>query len=176
MNSIIFFLLFIPFTSVAQLSKADSLWLPFTNLIGTWKGAGEGIDGKGNYERSYQFVLDKKYIEVKNKSTYPPTTDKPKGYVHEDIGYISYDKIRKRFIFRQFHSEGFINQYVLESTSGDGKTIVFISESIENIPAGWRAKETYKVTNGGEFSEVFELAEPGKDFTNYSKASFNKMN
>ncbi|HKZ36563.1 MAG TPA: hypothetical protein VJ184_02855 [Chryseolinea sp.] len=44
------------------------------------------------------------------------------------------------------------------------KTIVFISESIENIPPGFRAKETYQILNENEFTETFELAEPGKDF------------
>ena len=38
-------------------------------------------------------------------------------------------------MLRQFHIEGFVNQYKLESISADGKTIVFISEAIENIPA-----------------------------------------
>jgi len=47
---------------------------------------------------------------------------------------------------------------------------VFISESIENIPAGFLAKETYHIINNDEFTETFELAEPGKEFELYSKA------
>ena len=118
----------------AQMSKSDSLWLPLKPLIGKWKGTGEGPDGKGDYERTYQFVLNNKYIELRNKTVYPATKERPKGYVHEDYGIISYDKSRKKFVLRQFHSEGFVNQYVLESISADGKTIVFVTESIENIP------------------------------------------
>lgn len=57
--------------------------------------------------------------------------------------------------------EGFVNQYTLESVSPDGKTLVFVSESIENIPAGFRARETYQWKGENEFAEVFELAEPG---------------
>lgn len=173
---IVSLLLLAPFIGKAQLSKKDSLWLPFNNLIGTWKGTGEGVDGKGTYERSYQLILNKNFIEVRNKTNYPPTEKSPKGYIHEDIGYISYDKLRKKFVFRQLHGEGFINQYIVENISADGKTIVFLSESIENIPSGWRAKETYRVANNGEFSEVFELAKPGKDFENYSNAVFKKNN
>jgi hypothetical protein len=45
-----------------------------------------------------------------------------------------------------------------------GKTIVFTSQSIENIPAGRRARETYKIVGPDELTEVFELAGPGKDF------------
>ena len=85
------------------------------------------VDGKGTYERSYQFVLNKKYIELKNKTVYPPTKENPKGYVHEDFGYISYDKTRKTFVFRQFHEEGFVKQYIIESISPDGKKIVLVA-------------------------------------------------
>jgi len=149
------------------------LWLPLQPLIGKWVGTGEAPEGKGNYERTYAFVLNKKFIELRNKSVYPPTKERPKGYVHEDHGYISYDKSRKKFVLRQFHSEGFVNQYVLESVSPDGRTIVFVTESIENIPQGWRGRETYRIV-GDDLTEDFELAEPNKDFAPYTKAAFRK--
>jgi hypothetical protein len=175
MKNFLFVLCFIPVISNAQLSKQDSVWLPLKFMIGTWTGASEGKPGKGTHERSYQLVLNKKFIEIKNKSTYPPSTDNPKGEVHEDRGFISYDKSRKTFVIRQFHIEGFVNQYKIESISPDRKTIVFISESIENIPAGFRAKETYQIMNENEFTETFELAEPGKDFELYSKAVLKRV-
>jgi hypothetical protein len=52
----------------------------------------------------------------------------------------------------------------MTSSSADGKTIVLTSESIENIPAGFRARETYKILGPDEFMEIFEIAEPGKNF------------
>jgi hypothetical protein len=171
---LILFFLF-PLATVAQTSRQDSLWLPFKSFLGNWKGTSEGQPGAGNYERSYQFVLNKKFIEVRNKSMYPPSKQNAKGEVHEDIGYISYDKIRKTFVLRQFHMEGFVNQYKIESISPDGLTIVFLSESIENIPNGFRAKETYNVVSKNEIVETFELAEPGKGFELYSKATLRKV-
>jgi len=60
------------------------------------------------------------------------------------------------------------------SISDDGKTIVFTAEGIENIPAGWRARETYKIVGPDEFTEVFELAGPGKDFEVYSEGHFKR--
>ena len=38
----------------------------------------------------------------------------------------------------------------------------------ENIPAGWRARETYVVHGPDEFEEIFELAEAGSPFELYS--------
>jgi hypothetical protein len=173
MKAIITLLLFIPVFSNAQKLNQDSLWMPFKPLIGTWNGTGEGVDGKGTYERSYQFVLNKKYIEVKNKTIYPVSKEQPKGYVHEDVGYISYDKTRKTFVFRQFHGEGFVNQYTLDSLSADKKTLVFLSEAIENIPQGWRAREAY-ILQDNQLIEIFTLAEPNKDFEPYTKATLKR--
>lgn len=173
MKQLILALLIIPYLSHGQLSKSDSVWLPLKPLIGKWTGTGEAPEGKGNYERSYQFVMNNKYIELKNKSVYTATKENPKGYVHEDHGYISYDKARKTFVLRQFNSEGFVNHYVLDRISPDGKTIVFVTESIENIPKGWRGRETYTVSEN-ELTEDFELAEPNKDFAPYTKATFKR--
>lgn len=175
MKKLLFLLLLFPAASQAQLSKQDSVWLPLKSFIGKWTGESEGQPGKGRYERSYELVLNKKFIEVKNKSTYPPSKDNPKGEVHEDHGFISYDKSRKTFVLRQFHIEGFVNEYKMASISADGKTLVFISESIENIPPDFRARETYQIISNNEFAETFELAEPGKEFEVYSKAVLKRQ-
>lgn len=77
-------------------------------------------------------------------------------------------------MLRQFHNGGFVNQYAMTSSSADGKMIVFTSESIENIPAGYRARETYKILGPDEFTEVFEVADPGKEFEVYSEGHFRR--
>lgn len=175
MRPIVILLILSPLLSFGQMTKQDSVWLPFKSMIGKWSGTSDGQPGKGRYDRSYKIVLNKKFIEVNNKSTYAPSTNNPKGEVHEDRGFISYDKARKTFVLRQFHIEGFVNQYKIESISPDGKTIVFISEAIENIPTGFRARETYQIISNDEFTETFELAEPGKEFELYSKATLKRV-
>jgi hypothetical protein len=71
-------------------------------------------------------------------------------------------------MLRQFHIGGFVNQFKLDSISRDKKKLVFITESIENIPAGFKAKETYRILSDDEMEEIFEIAEPGKEFSVYS--------
>ena len=173
--SLIFLLIIFPNIGIAQSTKQDSLWMPFKPFIGTWTGKGGGEPGIGNYERSYEFIFNKRFIEIKNKSTYPATDKNPKGEVHEDIGYFSYDKARRTYILRQFHIEGFVNQYTLDSISSDGKNITFITESIENIPPGWRAKETYHLISDDQIQEIFELAAPGKPFEPYTSVLLNRV-
>jgi hypothetical protein len=77
-------------------------------------------------------------------------------------------------VLRQFHVEGFVTQYYAQTLTADGKTIVFLSESLENLPAGFKARETYKILNENEFVEVFELAPPGKEFSVYSENHFKR--
>ena len=124
----------------AQTPTRSDTWEPLRYLVGNWEGAGNGQPGVSKIQREYRFVLNDKYIHVENKSTYDPQPKNPKGEVHQDWGMVSFDKGRKTFVLRQFHVEGFVNQYVITSSSADGKTIVFTSESIENIPAGFRAR------------------------------------
>ncbi|HKP36626.1 MAG TPA: hypothetical protein VJT71_07180 [Pyrinomonadaceae bacterium] len=174
MISIILALLLLPSFMSGQTKARSDVWEPLRYLVGKWEGTGNGQPGMSKVQREYRLVLNDKFLHVQNRSVYDPQPKNPKGEIHEDWGMISFDKSRKQFVMRQFHVEGFVNQYVNTSTSTDGKTIVFISESIENIPTGYRARETYKILSADEFSEVFEIAEPGKDFEAYSEGHFKR--
>ncbi len=68
-----------------------------------------------------------------------------------------------------------MNEYKLDSLSANGKRFVFVSEAIENIPPGWRAKETYDILNEDQIRETFELAEPDKPFALYSQEVLNRV-
>ena len=169
---IVTMLLLVASVGTAQTPSGSDTWQPLRYLTGSWEGTGSGQPGVSKIQREYRLVLDDKFLQVQNKSTYDPQPKNPKGEVHEDWGMVSFDKSRKKFVFRQFHVEGFVNQYVMTST--DDKTIVFTSESIENIPAGFRARETYTILGPDEFKEVFEIAAPGKDFEVYSEGHFKR--
>jgi hypothetical protein len=155
-------------------SKKPDPWQPVRVLLGSWVGDAQGQPGSGKGEREYRLTLKDRFIQVNGKSTYPPQEKNPKGEVHEDVGFLSYDKAAKKLVFRQFHVEGFVNHYVLDSVAADGRTIVFVTAAIENIPTGWRARETYRILSDDEFVETFALAEPGKDFATYSETRFRR--
>lgn len=155
-------------------AKKPDPWEYVRFLLGKWEGDSEGEPGKGKSVREYAFVLGNKFIEVRNQSTYPPQEKNPKGEVHEDRSLMSYDRAAKKLVLRMFTVEGFVNHYVLDSVSADGRVIVFTTVAIENIPAGFRARETYTKISDDEFTELFEIAEPGKDFEKYSGALFRR--
>ena len=143
-------------------------------LLGRWEGTSEGKPGKGTVRREYSRALNRRFIRLQNRNEYPPQLQNAKGEIHEDEGFFSYDRARKRIVLRQFHVEGFVNQYVEEpGTTSPG--IVFTTEAIENIPSGWRARETYVVHGPDEFEEIFELSEAGKPFEVYSRARLKRV-
>ena len=160
------------FLSIAVAASAQTAPAPlasFDPLIGKWQGTQEGQPGTGTVEREYSRILRSRFIQMTNRSVYPAQEKNPKGEEHEDIGIFSNDSARKRITFRQYHVEGFVVQYVMEPVEKAG-TLVFISESIANIPVGYRARETYNIIGPDEFEEIFELAEPGRDFAVYSRS------
>ena len=175
MKRLLILLSLIPAIVFAQAKENANVWGTLNQLIGRWEGEGNGEPGVSKVEREYQSVLNAKFLRVKNKSTYKPQEKNPKGEVHEDVGFISYDRRRKLFVLRQFHIEGFVNQYTTDSMSVGGNKVVFMTESIENIAQGWRGRETYTIINENEFTEVFELAAPGKDFEVYTQARFKRV-
>ena len=154
-------------------APADPL-APLSFLIGRWRSTSEGDPGKGSGEREYTRVLGNRFVQAKNRAVYLPQQKNPTGETHEDVGLFSYDRSRKRIVLRQFHTEGFVNQYVMEPGTPDGP-VVFTSESIENIPAGFRARETYRRIGSDECEEVFEIAEPGSDFAVYSQTRLTRV-
>ena len=153
--------------------QAD-VWGPLRPFLGQWEGAIHGEPGTGRAERSYVFALRERFIQISNKSVYPPQEKNPTGETHEDIGFLSYDRQAKKFMLRQFHVEGFVNQFVQESLDAQHRTLVFVSTAIENIAPGWRARESYRFLGNDEFVETFALAKPGQDFATYSEAHFRR--
>ena len=164
-------IVFAPSVAASQATDNLSALVP---LIGKWSGTSEGQPGNGTVEREYERVLGSRFVRVRNRSTYPPQEKNPKGEKHEDEGFFSFDRARKRLVLRQFHVEGFVNTYVQDMDAKSG-TLSFTTESIENIPPGWRARETYVFHHADEVEEIFELAEAGKPFTVYSRTRLKRV-
>jgi hypothetical protein len=151
----------------------EDVWAPVRFLIGDWTGEANGQPGRGTSKRSYRFVLKGRFIHEQNVSTYPPQPANPSGEVHEHQSYLSFDRARLRLVLRQFHQEGFVNQYAALAPAGG--SLVFESEAIENVPEGWRARETYTVLTPDEFLETFEVAPAGGQFAVYSQTRLKRV-
>jgi hypothetical protein len=168
-------LIVLPSLALAQPAPTPDPWAAVRVLQGEWQGAAEGEPGTGTARRSYQFALSGRFLHERNVSAYIPKKPGEAGELHEHWSFWSYDKARKLLVLRQFHQEGFVNQYRLSPERSSAQRLVFESEAFENLPAGWRAKETYDLIGPDEFSETFELAAPGREFSVYSRNRFRRI-
>lgn len=138
-------------------------------LLGEWRGTSSGEPGNGIVERSCARVLNDRFIECRTTTTYPPQGKNGKGEVHVDRAFYSYDKAAKKLRLRQFHGEGFVNSYT------ETEPLVFETVEIENIPQGWRARETYEQASPDSWSERFDLAGPGKELAPYTASRLERV-
>lgn len=170
------FLLFALLTIIAFNLHAQHKFQPFEQLIGKWKGSGNGFSNNtSTIESSFQFTLNQQYIEVKNQAVFQPTEKYPQGEVHQDWGLISFDKQRKIFIFRQFHIEGFVNQYILNQEVSTPNKLVFETEVIENFVPGGKARWTIVINNENAIETIFDLQMPGKEFVCYGTNKLERI-
>lgn len=145
----------------------------FNFLLGNWSGEGTGFgNSKSKIESGFQLVLGDKYIEVTNESKFAPTDKNPEGEYHIDKGLISYDRSRKLIVFRQFHIEGFVNQYILVDSLSTASKLVFESEIIENFMPGGKARWTIIKHSENEIETVFDLS---MNLNGYTCYGINKL-
>ena len=165
MRYLLLIVLLLPSLVWAQEQAEKDPFEPIKYFVGEWEGHETGAAGVGKGTRAYEFVIKDKFLHFKNRSEFPPQEKNPEGEVHEDWGFFSYDQGRQVLVLRQFHGEGYVNQYTLDSVSADGKIISFTTEAIENVPEGFRARYIFTIEGEDVFSEKFQLASPGKDFS-----------
>jgi hypothetical protein len=160
------FVLFQPLAAAAE-PPAGVARLDF--LLGSWRGTSSGEPGEGTIERECARVLNDRFVECRTTVTYPPQKKNPKGEVHVERAIYSFDKKANKLRLRQFHGEGFVNSYL------ESEPLTFETVEIENIPAGWRARETYKQSSPEVREEIFELAGPGEEFAVYSRTTLRRV-
>ncbi|WP_321475166.1 hypothetical protein [uncultured Paludibaculum sp.] len=159
--------------SLLQAPVAEDRFAPVRFLEGRWKGVATGEPGRGVSEREYRFEMKGRFLSVRNKSTWEIVKGKTEPEIHEDWGMFSYDRNMKVLVLRQFHIEGFVNEYRLTASTPESRE--FTTFQIENLPAGFRAREVYRIVSKDEFVESFSIAEPGKDFQPYSETRFQRI-
>ena len=137
-------------------------------MVGTWRGQSAGKPGVGMILRECQLTLFDRFIECRTTVTYAPQEKNKNSEIHVDVAIFSADSGSKKLRMRQFHGEGFINTYT------ETGPLTFDTDAIENIPAGWRAREAYSI-EGNTWIETFSLAAAGKEYEVYSTASLQRV-
>lgn len=166
--------LFLLFTTL--IFAQESKYKKFDFLIGKWKGTGSGFGNEKSVIKSeFNFVMEGKYIEVINDSKFEPTAKKPNGEHHIDKGFISYNSTRDLFIFRQFHIEGFVIQYILVDSLSSNSKLVFESEEIENFVPGGKARWVISIVDGNAIETTFDVSMPNKGYQCFGENKLKRI-
>lgn len=148
---------------------------PFAFFLGSWLGSVDNMGREGTIRRTYTVVLDGNFVQFKTRADFDIGEDGVPAEVHQDWGMVSFDNGRDTMVVREFHTEGFVNQYVVKSISEDGRKIVLETESVENGPPGLRARLTLQVLEENEFEETFELASGDEPYRVCVSAQMHRM-
>jgi len=154
-----------PIVSAQQDDNAtNDRWGVLTYFVGKWVGEGSGLGGASSVTHRFETVMDGQFIRWTTTSVTKPEEANPEGETHEDIGFISFDELRTRYVLRQFLSEGYVNTYELVSTGDDGRTLTFETVDVEGLPDGWRARMTLAIKGETTFVWHLELGPPEQDY------------
>jgi hypothetical protein len=146
-------------------------WAPFRLLEGKWEGAVDGIFGQGAAHRSYEFILDGKFVHMRHASVRLPQEKSPKGDHHREITVYSFDSERETIVMRAFIVEGYVLRYTCEV---EPKRFVCNTESVEG-GTGMQARVTIEIADGYRFEETFELASPGQELKVFFTNSWTRV-
>lgn len=163
-KKILMIIVLLPVLVAAQTEKKAEVWQPLQFLEGTWEGHGQG----STVTQVFQFMWNNKFLQMKTKAVFATSEERPKGAIHEDMGLFSYDQSRKKFVLRAFYAEGYVNQYIMDDISEDGKTLTFVTEHVENAPQGTKAKLIFKIIADDEIEQSFHVAWPGREYSCYA--------
>ncbi|NNF34817.1 MAG: hypothetical protein HKN68_11940 [Saprospiraceae bacterium] len=130
----------------------------FSYFLGQW----EHNSTSDTISHTYKKVLSDQFIKMNTSAFFYGDDDGIN--THTDEGYISYDQDRRKYVFRQFHSEGFINTYVLDEDKSTPVFYVWNSEHVEN-GFGLKAMLTIEIKNDDEYSMILHLGKEGESIT-----------
>jgi len=148
-------------------------WSPVRFLLGQWEGEGQGRGGVSKVSWSFELVLRGRYLQLRGTSVFDPQPANPTGERHEELSLYSWDKRRMALVWRQFNVEGFVNQLVLEKE--EGEELTFVTEAIEGLPPGFRARQVLRRVAPDELHTRFSIAAPGKDFEPYAENRLRRV-
>ena len=131
-------------------------------LIGSWSGHGKGFGHTSKVWNTYQYVLQDKFIQSQAESIARDDSGEVIEF-HEDMGIFSYDPDREAIILREFYTEGYVNEYVVEAVSGSEGSYIYRGEKSEGS-GGLRAQLRLNLISDDEYEMYLDLARPGEDF------------
>lgn len=137
---------------MAVVLHAQDPWKPLQFLVGEWVGEGAGSPGESAGACSFHFDLQKKVMIRKSFAESPK-------FRHEDLMVVYLEPGLKAIYF---DNEGYTIHYTIEAV---GDSVRFLNDQY---------RLTYRKTGEDKLALDFDIAPPGKPFSNYLHATLRK--
>jgi hypothetical protein len=129
---------------------------PWTALLGSWTGEGEGQPGAGGGASTFELDLERHVMLRRSHADYPAGAGRPAAH-HEDLMVLYPAAAAGPMRAIYFDNEGHVVEYT-GSWSADAATLTLTSAASPGSP-GFRL--VYRVLAPGRMSVSFDVAAPG---------------
>jgi hypothetical protein len=159
----------------AQETRPDP-WSSFRFLVGEWRGATSGEQGKGTVTRRYKFILSDRYLQEQSMASFPPQPLYADGAVFSYASFLMHDATEHALYFRPFRLERFNGTFILSTAQSKPTKLVFESVRFDSdaAPATMKAREILEVVSPDEYVETLEVSEAGAPFQVQSRIQFKR--
>ncbi len=147
-------------TTGAALAEED-MWEPFRPLLGKWKGEGEGFGSTSRVKHHWEYVTKGAFLALHTDSQGEGPGG---GEVHEDVGFLSYDRDHGRWMFRQFLSEGFVNTFDVTVGEEKGLPAFDFGFVAAESAGGMKVRMRLVFTSPDAYTMTLDLAGPGGEY------------
>ena len=147
-------------------------WHPFQELgflLGSWSGSAESGPRVGGRVARFTPEFSGNYVVHRGSTLL--TGDDGREETIEEVGYIAYDREKRRYVAWYFFSTGISGTFDVE-LSPEGARLV--SRELLNTEAGTKARMTFLRKADGDLALSMDLAPAGKDFVTFLASSLKK--
>lgn len=149
-------------------------WRPFAEfapLIGSWSGAASAGARLGGRIARFTMELSGTAFVERTSTIFPAEEGKPEE-AFEEVGYVMYDREKRKYVAMYFFSTGVFGTYDVEILPDGGLRMT--TGALSNYEAGARSRRVFTRKADGSLDLSLDLAPAGKDFAPFLSGTLKK--
>lgn len=155
-------------------APAAAAWRPFSEfafLLGSWSGTATSGGRIGGRVVRFTMELNGNVLVERGSTIYPAGDGKPEETT-EELGCITYDREKRRYVATWYFSTGVFGTWDVEIPA-EG-VLRMTAPALGNFEAGARARLAFSRRADGGLDTALDVALPGRDFAGLQSGSLKK--
>lgn len=155
-------------------TAAAPAWRPFGEfafLLGSWSGTTSTGGRIGGRVVRFTMELNGTVLVERGSTIFPAGDGKPEEAA-EELGCVTYDREKRRYVATFYFSTGVFGAYDVEIPA-EG-VIRMTAPALGNFEAGARARVVFSRRADGGLDTALDIAPPGREFVAFQSSSLKK--